>query len=145
VAVSWQVTFDAVDAKALARFWARALHYAAEPPPDGFDSWPSALEAMGVPEDEWDDGASLIDPSGVGPRIVILGVPEPKTAKNRMHLDLRAERVEEDTSVERKDSILAEAARLEALGATRILEQGLPGHHFHVVMQDPEGNEFCVN
>ena len=63
-----------------------------------------------------------------GPNIWFTRVPEPKAAKNRIHFDLRA-----------PSSMEAEVSRLEKLGAT--VAQGYPGH---VVMQDPEGNEFCV-
>jgi Glyoxalase-like domain len=54
-----------------------------------FDSWEDWLGDRGVPEDAWDDGAYLRDPSGVGPRLSLLAVPEPKTAKNRVHLDIQ--------------------------------------------------------
>src|SRR5258706_13062302 len=86
--VSFQVTFDAADPPALAHFWAQVLGYVAEPPPAGYDTWEDWLVAMHVPEDRWTSVATLVDPEGQRPRIYIQQVPEPKTAKNRMHLDV---------------------------------------------------------
>ena len=103
------VSFDAADALALARFWAAAL---------GSD----------VDEDST-DGKAFVEAAGWGgPNVWFNQVPEPKTAKNRVHFDLRAPGPTDD-----------EVARLEALGAVVL-------HRFphSVVMADPEGNEFCV-
>ena len=58
--------------------------------PAGFDSWDAALDAWGVPAEHRNDNAALVDPDGAGPRLYFQKVPEPKTAKNRVHLDLRA-------------------------------------------------------
>ena len=102
------VTFDCADALVLGEFWAAAL---------GSD----------LDEDSTVDKA-FVEPAGWGgPTLWFQRVPEPKTAKNRMHFDLRA-----------PDSIPDEVARLEALGATVLRTEPL------VVMADPEGNEFCV-
>ena len=49
----FQVTFDCADPAALAAFWAEALGYEVQPPPQGFESWDDALRAFGVPEDQW--------------------------------------------------------------------------------------------
>jgi hypothetical protein len=65
-------------------------------------------------------------------------VPEPKTAKNRLHMDVRV--AQADSAGDRWAAITSEARRLTAAGATALQEY--PGHH--VVMADPEGNEFCV-
>ncbi|MEV0216649.1 VOC family protein [Micromonospora sp. NPDC050695] len=75
---------------------------------------------------------------GVGPRLSILNVPEPKTAKNRLHIDIRVP--VHGGPDERWERIMAEALRLVEAGGT-ILEE-VDRHH--VVMADPEGNEFCV-
>jgi Glyoxalase-like domain len=103
------VTFDAADALVLARFWA-------------------AVFGSDVDEESTSDKAYLEAAGWGGPNIWFARVPEGKTAKNRMHFDLRAPGPAAD-----------EVARLEKLGA-RVLER----HQHHVVMQDPEGNEFCV-
>jgi len=103
------VSFDAADALALAAFWAAAL---------GSD----------VDEDSTADKAFVEAAGWGGPNMWFTRVPEPKSAKNRVHFDLRAPGPAE-----------AEVARLQALGAVVVQRhQGL------TVMQDPEGNEFCV-
>jgi predicted enzyme related to lactoylglutathione lyase len=103
------VSFDAADALALATFWA-------------------AVFGTDVDEDSTADKAFVEAAGWGGPNIWFSRVPEGKTAKNRMHFDLRAPAAVED-----------EVARLEGLGAT------VYGRHaHHTVMQDPEGNEFCV-
>ena len=103
------VSFDAADALALAAFWAAAL---------GSD----------VDEDST-SGKAFVEAAGWGgPNIWFNQVPEPKSAKNRVHFDLRAPGPVED-----------EVARLAALGAVVVW-----GDQSHTVMQDPEGNEFCV-
>ena len=86
----WTLTFDAAEPGRLAAFWKVALGYVDAPPPQGFTSWEDWLVRLGVPEDEWDDGASIADPEGVRPTIGFLKVPEGKTAKNRLHLDVQA-------------------------------------------------------
>jgi len=74
----------------LAAFWSLALGYAEASPPQGFASWAEWLEHAGIPPEEWDDGAYIEDPDGVRPSISFLKVPEPKVAKNRVHLDIQA-------------------------------------------------------
>ena len=140
---SFQVTFDAHNTGALAEFWAEVLGYILEPPPEGFDSWDAFADTVGIPDEDRDQLAAVVDPEGAGPRILIQKVPEPKTAKNRCHLDVVvADRSREPA--ERKAAIEAEADRLVGLGATR-------GESFDeaigtwTVMQDPEGNEFCLH
>ena len=85
-----QITFDCHDADLLAEFWALALDYQYEPPPAGFESWEAALEANGIPLPEPGSIGAVVDPDGVGPRLLFLRVPEGKTVKNRLHLDIRA-------------------------------------------------------
>lgn len=144
MAIEFQVTFDSADPAAHAAFWAEALGYVQQPPPGGFDSWDAALDAWGVPVEHRNDRAALIDPDGVGPRLFFQKVPEPKTAKNRVHLDLRAAaRVATD---DRADALEAECARLVALGAQRVRRMEADGiDQVCIVMQDPEGNEFCLD
>jgi hypothetical protein len=139
-----QVTFDCADPGAQARFWAAAVGYELQPPPPPFESWEAALQAWGVPESEWNSRSAVVDPTGAGPRFFFQRVPEGKTAKNRVHLDLK---VAIGLTGEKRRSVCeTEAERLKGLGATvqRVLEaEGID--EFVVVMQDPEGNEFCVD
>ena len=137
-----QVTFDCADPGALAEFWAEALGYQVQGPPPGFDSWPAALTAWGVPEDQWNSKSAIIDPDGEGPRIFFQRVPEGKTVKNRVHLDVRsAPGLEGD---ERLAALEAEADRLAPFGASRVeVREDLQS--IWIVMQDPEGNEFCLD
>ena len=103
------MSFDAADALALARFWASAL---------GSD----------VDQDSTIEKAFVEAACWGGPNMWFNRVPEPKTAKNRLHLDLRAPGAMDD-----------EVARLQRLGG-RIVRHGAG----LTVMADPEGNEFCV-
>lgn len=141
----FQVTFDANDPGALSRFWAEAIGYPLQAPPPPFESWDQALEAWGVPEDHRNDASALTDPDGTGPRIFFQKVPEGKTAKNRVHLDVRAAPGLEGE--ERMAALESECERLVALGATRVqrFEPAPPMAAGHIVMQDPEGNEFCLD
>ncbi|WP_280257956.1 VOC family protein [Nocardia wallacei] len=140
-----QITFDAGDPAALSAFWAEALGYQLQPPPGGFESWDQALDAMGVPPERRNDASALSDPEGVGPRLFFQRVPEGKTAKNRVHLDVRvAPGLEGDA---RMAALEQEAQRLGALGAKRLErhEPQPPLGYGHIVMADPEGNEFCLD
>ena len=139
-----QVTFDCGDPAALAEFWAVALGYVLQPPPEGFDSWDAALAAWGVPEHQRNERSAVVDPDGAGPRLFFQRVPEGKTAKNRVHLDVRAAPGLEGEA--RMAEIESASERLVALGATRVqrFEADLAGGGY-IVMQDPEGNEFCLD
>ncbi|MCV7170992.1 VOC family protein [Mycobacterium manitobense] len=140
-----QVTFDCADPAALAGFWAEVLGFVVQPPPEGFDTWDDALEAMGVPPDRRNDASALVDPDGRGPRIYFQRVPEGKAAKNRVHLDVRvAPGLSGD---ERMTALEHERERLQALGATRLgrHEPAPPLQGGHIIMADPEGNEFCLD
>ncbi len=141
-----QITFDCADPAAVAAFWAEALGYQVQPPPPGFDSWDAALEAMGVPRDKWNSRSAILPLEGTHPRIFFQQVPEGKTVKNRVHLDVRAAPGLEGE--DRMSALEAEATRLEGLGATRAyrvepdraaMEAGF------ITMRDPEGNEFCLD
>ena len=139
-----QITFDCADPAAQAAFWAEVLGYVVQPPPPGFDSWDQALDAWGVPPEQRNDRSALVDPDGGGPRVFLQKVREGKTAKNRQHLDVRAAPGLE--GAERMAALEAECERLVAMGATRVrrYEAELAGSG-HIVMQDPEGNEFCLD
>jgi glyoxalase superfamily protein len=147
MAVSYQLVIDCTSPDLLAHFWAEALHYVIEPPPAGFDSWDDFYRSIGVPEDELGVGAdSIADPRGEGPRIWFQIVPEKKSIKNRLHIDVNASGGRGSSLETRRERVDAEAARLVALGATRrqaITEEGLD--HYAVAMADPEGNEFDIN
>ena len=130
MATHWTIGADA-DPHRLAAFWALALGYIAEP---GYD---------------YSDGASIVDPDGRGPAIGWLRVPEEKTAKNRVHIDIRVAGEAPWDWVERATLIRAKVDDLLVAGATKVREQEYrdeAGHTIlgHVVMLDPEGNEFCV-
>jgi hypothetical protein len=146
VAVKVQVGIDCASPSRLAEFWAEALGYVPREPPPGFATWPDALRAWGIPEDEWgDDGAWLVDPDGVEPSLFLQKVPEPKTVKNRFHLDLLVGGGRTLPLAERRRRVDAEVERLVAAGATvtaRVEEPGVD--HYFVAMRDPEGNEFDV-
>lgn len=126
MATHWTLGCDAAEPHRLAEFWATALGYVAEP---------------GYAEP---DGASIIDPDGRGPAIGFLRVPESKTAKNRMHIDIRVAGEQPWDVVERERLIRTKATELAAGGATTVREEAYGEHLDHIVMLDPEGNEFCV-
>ena len=147
-ALRTQVVFDAAEPHALAAFWAEALHYEHEE----IDAFVSALVDAGhVPVEytveiggkrRWRSVASLRHPddpvdergSGAGRRILFQTVPEPKTVKNRVHLDLLVGPEAHDAEVE----------RVVALGATVIgVHDGPEGRW--TLLTDPEGNEFNVS
>ncbi len=120
----FQVTFDCAEPDRLVRFWCEALGYVAAPAPAA--------------------AVACIDPSGVGPRLFFQRVPEHKVVKNRMHLDVRV-----GTGLvgeERLAALEAECARLLPLGATRVrLLVADEENESCLVMQDVEGNEFCLD
>ncbi|MDQ0378383.1 VOC family protein [Amycolatopsis thermophila] len=140
-----QVTFDCADPGRLAEFWAEALGYRLQAPPPGFDSWEQALEAMGVPPERRNAASAVVDPDGAGPRLFFQRVPEGKQVKNRLHVDVRA--APGLQGEERMAALEAEAERLVAHGATRLkrFEPEPPLAFGHIVMADPEGNEFCLD
>lgn len=144
MAAPWTLTLDCADVPALAAFWAAALGYTEKPPPAGWDTWPAFFRDQGVPESEWSDVAALEDPDGVLPPLSLLKVPEPKTAKNRLHLDLQVSGGRHRDQAERERLIRGRVAELVELGATVGGEIEGPNGLDHVMLQDPEGNEFCV-
>jgi hypothetical protein len=147
MAVSYQLVIDCTSPEPLAHFWAEALHYIVEPPPSSFDSWDDFYRSIGVPEEELGIGAdSIADPNGEGPRIWFQVVPEQKSIKNRLHIDVHASGGRDTPLETRRELVEAEAARLVSLGATRLhtnAEEGLD--HYAVALTDPEGNEFDIN
>ncbi|MEU6928509.1 VOC family protein [Streptomyces sp. NPDC046374] len=147
--VHWKLVVDCADPHAQAAFWAAALAYREE---DHSVLIATLLDAGAVPPEAtltvrgraaWRDLAAVRHPddphdpasdTGLGRRILFQRVPEPKTVKNRLHMDLHPE----------ADDRAAEVARLTALGASTVRDVAEPGGSW-VVMSDPEGNEFCVH
>ncbi|MFC9285509.1 VOC family protein [Streptomyces sp. NPDC057052] len=146
--VHWKLVVDSLDPHAQADFWAAALHYAVEDNSAlverllGLGALPGAatvehhgrpafrdLIAVRHPADPFDADTG----TGLGRRLLFQRVPEEKTVKNRLHLDLHP-------GAERRE---AEVERLTALGASVLREVEEPSGAW-VVMADPEGNEFCV-
>ncbi|MEU8435631.1 VOC family protein [Streptomyces sp. NPDC029216] len=138
----FQVTFDCAEPERVARFWCEVLGYVVPPPPEGFATW----EDFGLSLPPERQGADFVcmDPTGVGPRMYFQRVPEGKVVKNRVHLDVRV-----GTGLvgeERVAALEAECARLVALGAVRVrllLADGFD--ESCLLMQDVEGNEFCLD
>ena len=149
MALNWKLVIDAQDAPALADFWAAALEYEVEDPGALIERLLAAGQigedavaehkgrrifrgyaAIRHPEDPFDEVSGI----GRGRRVLFQEVPEGKTVKNRLHIDVHSEPGELDGLV----------ARLQALGAHRVREvdRGPAGHWW--VMRDPEGNEFCA-
>lgn len=149
MALHWKLVIDAENAPALADFWAAALEYEVEDP----SALVEHLLAAGHIEDDVvaehggrrifrgyaairhpDDPFDAVSGIGQGRRVLFQEVPERKTVKNRLHIDVHGER----------GGLDALKARLEGLGATpvREVDNGPAGHWW--VMRDPEGNEFCA-
>jgi hypothetical protein len=137
-----QVVFDAAEPGKLAEFWAVALDYVFEPPPEGHENWEDFGRSIGLPEEQFDDQAAVIDPAGEGPRLYFQRVPEGKTAKNRVHLDVRVAG-REVGGEERKQLVSEKVEQLVQAGATLAWKSD-DVRGSSVVLRDPEGNEFCV-
>ncbi|MFJ4437908.1 VOC family protein [Streptomyces sp. NPDC088923] len=150
---AFQVTFGAHDPVALSLFWREALGYVLPGPPgvdlaegeDPLAAWDAFLARLGVPEEARGTRSAIEDPAGAGPRVFFQQVPEGKTAKNRVHLDVRA--APGLAGEERMAALEAECARLVALGARRLerFEPEPPLSTGHLALADPEGNEFCLD
>ncbi|MGF6888157.1 catechol 2,3-dioxygenase-like lactoylglutathione lyase family enzyme [Nocardia sp. GAS34] len=148
-----QITFDAHDPRALSIFWREALGYVHPGPPgvnlpagaDPLAAWDEFLVGLGVPPEARNTRSAIEDPGGAGPRVFFQQVPEDKVAKNRVHLDVRA--APGLRGAERMAALEAECDRLVALGATRVRREDPqpPMSAGHIVMTDPEGNEFCLD
>jgi hypothetical protein len=143
VAAPVQVVFDAADPDRLAHFWADALGYQLEPPPPGFATWEDFLQARNIPEELWNSASAIVDPDGRGPRIYFQRVPEPKTLKNRCHLDLNVGGGRTATVEERRERVESVRDRLVGAGAKEMYVHDERGEYW-ITMADPEGNEFCL-
>ena len=141
MAYDFQVTFDSATPHDLADWWAETLGWQREPSDEEFIR---SMVAQGHAAEAdtmrhrgelvWVDGAAILRPDGTGPRVLFQRVPEPKTVKNRVHLDVRVG----------VDQVAAEVERLTARGAT-VLHEGRQGPHTWVTLADPDGNELCVS
>lgn len=137
-----QITFDARDPEGLARFWCEVLGYELEPPPPGFDTWEDFLRDAGVPAEQWGARSAARDPNGSGPRLFFQRVSEVHT-EGPIHLDISVSHGSHVPIDQRRQAISGEADRLLALGA-RVRRTVDRDHEFWVVMEDPEGNAFCL-
>jgi hypothetical protein len=137
-----QVTFDCAEPERVGRFWCEVLGYAPVQPPEGFATWEEFERTL--PPEERGAAFACVDPTGAGPRLFFQRVPEGKVVKNRVHLDVRV-----GTGLvgeERLAALEAECARLVALGAVRVrLLRADEYDESCLVMQDIEGNEFCLD
>jgi catechol 2,3-dioxygenase-like lactoylglutathione lyase family enzyme len=134
------ITFDCADPTALATFWADVFGY---PHPEWPEDMKAELLANGLTEEDLADRSAIDDPTGEGPRFFFHQVPEGKVAKNRMHIDIQSVPGKHATDEE----LAAERDRIVALGATVVVNFDKPWgpvRERHVVMRDPEGNEFCL-
>nr|WP_300052486.1 VOC family protein [uncultured Nocardioides sp.] len=143
----WQLAFDANDPPGMARFWAQALGYEPVPPLDRDTTWGQHYRARLGNDQAFDD--RIFDPEGLRPPIWFQKVPESKSGKNRLHLDLYPTGRDDALTMEARVEIVEErVGELTALGATveRRTRGDEPGESlYYVVMHDPEGNEYCVS
>jgi hypothetical protein len=140
VSISFSNTFDASDPGVLANFWAIALGYILQPPPEGFASWDEWADSVNMPEDQRGQYAAIIEPDGDG-RILFLRVPEKGVAKNRLHMDVHLTSGLPES--ERQAVLEAHLQKLVSAGGTEMHRRSEFGTSW-VVMHDPEGNVFCV-
>jgi hypothetical protein len=140
MAFDFQVTIDSTAPHELADWWAEALGWQVEPQDEAFIR--RMVETGAASEEDtvlhrgalvWRTGAGLRSPDPDRPRVLFQAVPEAKTGKNRVHLDIRV-------GADRRE---AEVARLIGLGATE-LWRAAQGPYEWVTLADPQGNEFCV-
>lgn len=143
MAHSVQIVMACDDPARLTEFWAAALDYIAQPPPEGFETWDQFADTVGIPQERRNDISAVIDPAGVGPRILFErwdgGVPN-----QRVHIDVNSVGGHTMSDEERTSRLAAERSRLEGLGATFKREaKGIAGERW-IELFDPEGNWFCV-
>ncbi|MFB9953644.1 VOC family protein [Cellulomonas denverensis] len=148
MALDVQIVIDCHGPRALGAFWITALDYIEEPPPTPFASWDEAMDAWGIPVDgDRDPAYAIVDPEGRRPRVFFQKVPEGKTVKNRVHLDIRyseSRGIPMDDRAARLAAAREHAATLVAAGGIVLYEIDDEREGAWVVVADPEGNEFCV-
>ncbi|MEV6415363.1 VOC family protein [Kribbella sp. NPDC051718] len=150
--VFWQLTIDANDPERLALFWQEALGWVRTPPsppasdaedePTWWAHYRGRLDGQAAFTDR------LFDPAGAGPPLWFQKVPEAKAGKNRLHLDLYPTGRDNSLTQERRIELVdSKAAELVAIGATiehRIRDDNPADPEYYLILQDPEGNEFCI-
>ncbi|HUB42231.1 MAG TPA: VOC family protein [Streptosporangiaceae bacterium] len=145
MAVNFQVAVDCMSPHELADWWAQTLSWEVEKSDPAFirrmiDEGYATEEETTTHDGQlaWRTGAAIRHPDGPDTgerrRIIFQQVPEPKTAKNRWHLDIWVG----------ADNVREQADRLISRGAT-FLHEGQQGPHRWITLADPEGNEFCVS
>lgn len=144
--VFWQLTIDANDPRALSAFWADALGYTPAPPA-GPETWQAHYrDGLG---DEPAYPNRLFDPRGAGPALFFQRVPESKAGKNRLHIDIyptgRDDRMPQEIRIEVVDGVVDRLVGLGARVHERFRSDDPQDSYYFVVMNDPEGNEFCVS
>jgi hypothetical protein len=144
--VFFQLTIDANDPALLTRFWSQALGYLPVPPREPDTTWWAHYRRILGDEPSFDD--RIFDPDGLRPPIWFQEVPEEKAGKNRPHLDIYATGRDNTLSFDERVQVVdAKVSELVALGAairTPFRDDDPDAPYYFVVMQDPEGNEFCV-
>ena len=144
MAHSIQVVIACDDPASLSEFWAGALGYVVQPPPEGFESWDEFAERVGIPPDKRNDLSAVVDPDGDGPRVLFERY-DGGSPNQRLHLDINVMGHAADlTDDERRARLADERSRLEALGATFKREATGMAGEIWIEMFDPEGNWFCV-
>ncbi len=148
-----QITFSALDPRVLSSFWRDVLGYIHPGPPgvelaqgdDPLAAWDEFLAGLGIPAEQRNSRSAIEDPDEQGPRLFFQQMPEGNAFQNNIHLDVRA--APGLDGEERMAALEDECARLVALGGTRIrrFEPAPPMDFGHIVMADPEGNEFCLD
>ncbi len=134
-----QLAIDCVDPGRLANFWAEVLDYRIADPPGDHTSWKEFSRKLAThPDEQW---SKVVDLNGSGPSLLFHRVPERKQVKNRVHIDVRL--APGTFKEETRALVEAEVDRLVTLGATHLRTDDDETDYF-AVMQDPEGNEFCV-
>jgi hypothetical protein len=141
MAYDFQVVVDCAAPHALADWWAEAIGWDVEPSNEDFIR-KMVAEGQATEADTathkgvlvWREGQAIRHPDGSGKRILFQLVPEPKTVKNRVHLDIRVG----------QEKVESEVERLVAAGAT-VLHHGRQGPHGWATIADPEGNELCIS
>lgn len=143
MAHEFQITVDCAGPHTLADWWAETLGWQVEPQDEAFIR--QMISAGHAADSDtklhngalvWKEGAAIRHPEGLrrAPRLLFQLVPEDKSVKNRLHLDVRIG----------ADDVEATVASLTARGA-KVLHRGQQGPHTWVTLADPEGNEFCVS
>ena len=137
-----QIVFDAAEPLRLADFWGLALGYVTESPPPGFATWEDFARSINLPEEKWGDQASVVDPSGPGPRIFFQRVPEGEVGQEPRAPRRASRHRPQGCGARPNGSRRTSPGSLQAGASSPGTTHNQLGET--VVMRDPEGNEFCV-